>query len=61
MYEVMLYRMACFAANRINEVNDVYSAVHKNKKYNVVVRTLRCLVLYGPVHMIREIKRELMK
>lgn len=54
-YEVMLYRMACFAANRINEINDVYKVTNRNKSYNVVAKTIRCLFLYGPKHMFKEI------
>ena len=51
-YEVMLYRMACYAANK-------ELARHKGGKKSVLYRTVRCFFVYGPKHMMREIKREL--
>lgn len=58
-YEVMLYRMACYAANRINEIHDVYKGANRNKSYNVVAKTIRYLFLHGSKYTFEEIGRVL--
>lgn len=52
-YEIMLYRMACYAANKEREKQC------SGRKKSVIYRTVRCLFVYGPKHTLREIRREL--
>ena len=59
-YEVMLYRMSCYAASKEIE----HQGITKNASHNfmsLLYRTLRCLFMYGPVHTLKEIKKELGK
>ncbi|MDE7330695.1 MAG: DUF4422 domain-containing protein [Lachnospiraceae bacterium] len=59
-YEVLLYRMSCYAGNK--EIERVDAGRRANREaMSPVYRTIRCLFMYGPVHMFREIKRELGK
>ena len=59
-YEVMLYRMACYASNKEIEHQGVTKKV-SHDSMSPIYRTLRCLFVYGPVHMVKEIKKELGK
>ena len=59
-YEVMLYRMACYASNKEIEHQGVTRNV-SHDSMSPIYRTLRCLFMYGPVHMVKEIKKELGK
>ena len=59
-YEVMLYRMACYASNKEIEHQSVTKKV-SHDSMSPIYRTLRCLFVYGPVHMVKEIKKELGK
>ncbi len=57
-YEVLLYRMSCYAGNK--EIERVDAGRRANREaLSPVYRTIRCLFMYGPAHMFREIKREL--
>lgn len=71
-YEVMLYRMSCYAANKEIEAQDaikkaiqkeigIYDAMKKSERKSMspLYRTVRCLFVYGLRHTLREIGKEL--
>ena len=57
-YEVMLYRMTCYAANKEIENQGVVRRT-RPRPNSPIYKTIRCLFLYGPSHTFREIKRNL--
>jgi len=59
-YEVMLYRMSCYAANKEIEHQGVVKKVNRDSM-SPIYRTIRCLFMYGPIHMVKEIKKRIVK
>jgi lipopolysaccharide biosynthesis glycosyltransferase len=58
-YEMMLYRMACYAANREFEVQNRRKRSNSRIAKSPIYKTIRCLWLYGLKHTVDEIKREM--
>lgn len=59
-YEMMLYRMSCYAANKEIETQEERKKPNR-KAMSPIYRTVRCLFIYGVGHTMREIKREIIK
>lgn len=57
-YEVMLYRMSGYAANKEIEKQETAKRVNR-EAMSPIYRTIRCLFVYGISHTIREIKKEI--
>lgn len=57
-YEVLLYRMSCYAGNKEIEKKDANRRANR-EAMSPIYRTIRCFFVYGPIHMFKEIRREL--
>ncbi|WP_051233667.1 DUF4422 domain-containing protein [Butyrivibrio sp. NC3005] len=58
-YETMLYRMSSYASNKEKENEYNRKNEERKRKQNPLIKTIRCLRLYGIKHTVNEIKREL--
>lgn len=60
-YEMMLCRAAQYAAKQELRVMQTEEAKKNRGLLTALYRTMRCLILYGPVHTVQEIMKEIRK
>ena len=58
-YETMIYRMTGYAFKQAQKELEEQKNEERKEKQNPIMKTIRCLKLYGLKHTINEIRREL--